>query len=231
MTSKRLLLACVTLPLLTAASPAAASQFDTPIQAGGNFSVPVSSMKEVRYKSTIRQQYDFSCGSAALATLLSHHYGYPTKEEDAFTQMFLRGNQAKIRQEGFSLFDIKQFLEAHGFQANGFEAKLEALAQANIPGIVLINERGYNHFVVVKGIRGNRVLIGDPSTGVRALLREDFERAWTNRILFVITNQTNRAQFNRDADWALAPASPIETAVQRGGLDGVTLLKRGPGDF
>lgn len=220
------------LPAAAQASPGVvASAVDTPVQAGGNFSVPVASMKSVRYRSTVHQQYDFSCGSAALATLLTHHYGFAVREEDTFTQMFQRGNQQKIKQEGFSLFDIKQFLESHGFQADGFEAKLDALAQAKIPAIVLINERGYNHFVVVKGLRGNRVLIGDPSTGVRSVLREDFERSWANRIVFVIRNHTDRAVFNREADWALAPQSPLELAVQRGGLDGLVLPKRGPGDF
>lgn len=222
------LASCVALsPALAIAS----TTIDTPIQAGGNFSVPVTSMKGVRYRSTIHQQYDFSCGSAALATLLTHHYGYPVREEDAFVEMFQRGNPEKIKREGFSLFDIKQFLERHGFQADGFEAKLDALVQARIPAIVLINERGYNHFVVVKGLRDNRVLLGDPSTGTRAVPREDFERAWANRIVFVVRNHTDRAVFNRDADWALAPASPVELAVQRGGLEGMILPKRGPGDF
>ena len=223
--------AAAALALSAPSSARADTSVDTPIQAGGNFSIPVASMKAVRYKSTVHQKYDFSCGSAAVATLLTHHYGVAVREEDAFMEMFQSGNQQKIKQEGFSLFDIKRFLEKHGFQADGFEAKLDALTQAKIPAIVLINERGYNHFVVVKGLRANRVLIGDPSTGVRSVPREAFERAWTNRIVFVIRNHTDRAAFDRDADWALAPQSPLELAVQRGGLDGLMLPKRGPGDF
>jgi uncharacterized protein len=34
---------------------------------GANFSMHVTSLKEARFKRTIRQQYDFSCGSAAVA--------------------------------------------------------------------------------------------------------------------------------------------------------------------
>lgn len=209
----------------------ATSTVETPIQAGGNFTVPTVSMKDVRYRSTIRQQYDFSCGSAAVATLLTHHYAYSVREEDVFAEMFQRGDQNKIRREGFSLLDMKLYLEAHGFKADGFEAGLDDLARANIPAIVLINERGYGHFVVVKGLRDGRVLMGDPSTGVRALPREQFEEIWKNRILFVVRNRTDVAAFNRDTDWSLAPRSPIEVGLVQRSLDAITIPKRGAGDF
>lgn len=209
----------------------AAGAVDTPIQAGGNFSVPTVSMKDIRYRQTIRQQYDFSCGSAAIATLLTHHYGVPVKEEDAFKEMFLRGDQQKIRRDGFSLLDMKNYLESHGFLADGYEARLDALKEAKIPAIVLINERGYGHFVVVKGIREDRVLLGDPSTGVRAMPRADFDRVWKSRILFVIKNRVDRARFDLDTDWALAPRAPIDVAFQQRGLDAIALPKRGPGEF
>ena len=37
---------------------------------GGEYSVRVRSLKEAKFRSTVRQQYDFSCGSAALATAM-----------------------------------------------------------------------------------------------------------------------------------------------------------------
>ena len=68
---------------------------------GGRYAVKVTSLKEARFKATTRQQYDFSCGSAALATLLTYHYGYPVTEQSVFEEMFVRGDQAKIQREGF----------------------------------------------------------------------------------------------------------------------------------
>src|SRR3546814_9354722 len=75
------------------------------------FSIPVMSLKEKRWTNVVRQQYDFSCGSAAVATLLTYHYEMPTDEARAFEEMFVRGDQAKIQAEGFSMLDIKQFLD------------------------------------------------------------------------------------------------------------------------
>jgi hypothetical protein len=122
----------------------------------------VTSLREARFRTTIRQQYDFSCGSAAVATLLTFQYGFPVNEETVFANMYVNGDQAKIRSEGFSLLDMKRFLESRGFLADGYELPLSKLEEAQIPAIVLIVENGYHHFVVIKGIKGDRVLIGDP---------------------------------------------------------------------
>ncbi|MBW8828523.1 MAG: C39 family peptidase [Burkholderiales bacterium] len=220
----------VALPCL-AASAAEAGSVDLPYQIGGAYSVPATSIKEARFAATNRQQYDFSCGSAALSTLLTHHYRYPVTEDKIFEEMYQRGDQAKIRIEGFSLLDMKRYLEAHGFEADGFQEPIEKLASANIPAIVLINVAGYNHFVVVKGVRKGRVLLGDPSGGTRAVTQAAFEAAWVNQVLFVISNRLDIAAFNVDADWRVAPSAPISGAIGREGLAGIVMPKLGPSDF
>ena len=216
---------------VAAASLVHAGTITLPGQIGGTYTVPVVSMKEAKFSATVRQQYDFSCGSAALATLLTHHYGDPVKEEQVFAEMYERGDQAKVQKEGFSLLDMKLYLEAHGFQADGFEAPLEQLEAAHIPAIVLIRENGYHHFVVLKGIRDGRVLIGDSSSGTRAVPRADFESMWINRILFVVRNHQDIAAFDRAADWRVTPRSPLRDVLNRDGLGTILLPKHGPGDF
>jgi uncharacterized protein len=212
-------------------SQAIAGSVDLPIQVGGGYRVPVTSLKEIKFTATVRQQYDFSCGSAALSTLLTHQYGMPISEEVIFAEMFANGDQAKIREQGFSLLDIKLFLEKRGFLADGFEAPLEKLAEAGIPAIVLLKENGYSHFVVVKGVETGRVLIGDPSGGTRVLTRSAFDKLWTNQILFVISNRTDAARFNAKADWSAAPRAPIGDSINRDGIAASLLFKNGPSDF
>jgi predicted double-glycine peptidase len=204
---------------------------DLPALGGVHYSVPVKSIKEVRRASTMLQQYDFSCGSAALATLLTHHYDYPANERTIFEDMYTRGDQQKIRKEGFSLLDMKNFLEARGFHADGFQQPLEKLAEAGIPAIVLISENGYNHFVVIKGLRGDRILIGDPASGTRVMPRELFEGIWKNKLLFVVHNRIEQARFNLASDWSAAPLAPLASGVGRDSLSNITLPKLGPGDF
>lgn len=210
---------------------AGAGPVDLPVQIGGAYAVPVTSLREAKFSAMVRQQYDFSCGSAALSTLLTYHYGFKVSEAQVFEAMFAVGEPEKIRQEGFSLLDMKRYLAAHGFVADGFEAPLSKLSEAGIPAIVLINDHGYNHFVVVKGIGDGRVLIGDPSGGTRALAQRAFEAIWVNQIVFVITNHRELASFNLASDWRVAVRAPLGQGVERGGLGGVTLPKFGAADF
>jgi predicted double-glycine peptidase len=199
---------------------------------GGTFSVKVTSMKEARFRKVIKQQYDFSCGSAALATLLTYHYESPVTEQDIFVKMYEAGDQEKIRKEGFSLLDMKQYLEERGFQANGYRASLDKLTEVGIPAIVLITTRGYRHFVVVKGVSEEEVLVGDPALGVRTYERKEFEELW-NGILFVATSGVSVAKnyFNADEDWKVRHKAPFGTALTRQGLATFTMLLPGQNDF
>jgi hypothetical protein len=199
--------------------------------AGGNYRLHVATLKESRFRNTIHQQYDFSCGSAAVATLLTYQYGYPMSEQTAFAAMFAHGNRAKISKEGFSLLDIKRFLAALGFQADGFIVSLQKLQQASLPAIVLIDEHGYHHFVVIKGVLAGRVLVGDPAKGTRSIPETEFDKVWTNRLVFVIHNHRDLAVFNSRDDWRAAPMAMLAAGIDRRGLFDTLMPKRGTDGF
>jgi uncharacterized protein len=209
----------------------AADAAELALPGGMRIGMPVKSMKDLRFQATLRQQYDFSCGSAALATLLTHHYATPTSEQDAFQAMFVGGDQQKIRREGFSLLDMQRFLKTRGFTANGFQLPLDKLIEAKLPAIVLISDNGYHHFVVVKGAADGRILLGDPSRGTRLMPRERFESIWANRILFVIHEGPVKPSFNGAADWRNAPRAPLAEGASRAAESTYGLPKFGPGDF
>lgn len=198
---------------------------------GGFFALPVASLSAMHFQRTVHQQYDFSCGSAAVATLLSYHYDFPVDEQHVFADMYARGDQAKIRREGFSLLDMKRYLAQRGFTADGYELPLHKLVQARYPAIVLVSDHGYQHFVVVKGVAGGRVLLGDPAVGTRAMSAAAFEAIWRNRLLFVIHGWRGTARFNAVADWRAAPRAPLADPFDSRGLADVTLPKNGAGNF
>ncbi|AXL53266.1 peptidase C39 [Paraburkholderia caffeinilytica] len=222
---------CVALLCGVWASAAIADPIDVSDPSGADYTLHVTSLKEARFKRTIRQQFDFSCGSAALATLLTYQYDSPVSEQQVFTEMFEHGDQEKIRRLGFSLLDIRNYLIARGFEADGYEAPLAKLEQTKTPAIVLIVEHGYHHFVVVKGVRNGRVLVGDPATGTRAMSQESFEEKWKDRVVFVIHNRHDQARFNDLRDWHVAPDAPLYTGISREGLFSVVVPKLGPGEF
>ena len=177
---------------------------------GGDFALPVTSVQDTKFAGVIRQQFDFSCGSAALATLLRYHYDFDVREDNAFRGMWASGDQLQIRRVGFSLLDMKRWLASRGLTADGYEVSLEQIADTGIPGIALIAVKDYRHFVVVKGVSDTEVLLGDPSLGIVIMPREEFQKAW-NGIYFALAEDQELAKrsFGAEQQWAAFARAPI----------------------
>lgn len=176
----------------------------------GTYAVPVRSVAEQRFTDVIRQRYDFSCGSAALATLLRYHYDYDAGEATAFRGMWAKGDRAQIRRVGFSLLDMKRWLGSRGIAADGYKVTLDQVATTGVPGIALIAIKNYRHFVVVKGVHRGEVLLGDPSAGLTIMSASEFQAAW-NGIYFVLSDDQKLAKtrFNRERQWVAFTRAPI----------------------
>jgi len=178
---------------------------------GGGLQLEVRSFKEQRFSSIMQQQYDFSCGSAAVASLLSYHYGHPVTEQEVFTGMFSLADPEKVRQEGFSMLDMKRFLESEGYQADGFRMPLAGLRdKVRLPVIVLVNMNGFRHFVVIKGISEKEVFVGDPARGLKAYSRAEFEGYWNGTAFVIRSNiQQGRGTFLTDGKWPQIVRAPL----------------------
>ena len=217
----------VVLALAMALAPANAWAADLALTggAGHQFKVPVVSLKEARFKTVVKQKYDFSCGSAALASLLTFHYDRPTSEEDVFRGMYENGDKEKIRKAGFSLLDMKNELQRLGYKSDGFKTNLDNMVKLGVPGIALIDNRGYKHFVVVKGVAADRVVIGDPASGVRVVSGESFLELWKDEVLFVIRSKASvgRDNFNLKDDWDVQAKAPFGTALSHQSLGSFTV--------
>lgn len=170
------------------------------------FAMRVTTMRDMPFRTIVRQQYDYSCGSAALATLLREHYGRAVNEAQVFVAMYAVGDQPKIRKVGFSLLDMKTYLNSIGFSADGYRETLEDLQASDAPGIAVIQIGGYRHFVVVKGVHADKVLVGDPAQGLKAYTNADFAKIW-NGVIFKI-HGGERVAFNRPEEWAALPHAP-----------------------
>ena len=212
------------IPSQACAGQAAAQSVDSVVQTDAleSAALHVHSIKELKlmraFRRTWHQRFDFSCGSAALATLLTYQYDQPTDEMSIFKAMFEIGDQAQIRAKGFSMLDMKRYLEQRGYVADGVQAPLDTLATVAIPAIALVSDHGYRHFVVVKGVESTHVVIGDPALGTRIMARQDFERAHIGNLFLVIRSHRERAHFNTLADWNYTLKAPIASGVDRNSI-------------
>lgn len=159
---------------------------------------PVRSLLEMRQDRVVLQEWDLSCGAAALATLLNYHLNDPVSEEEIARALIRRAEYLQdptlvIRRMGFSLLDLKRYVEGRGYAGIGFGRLELADLIERAPILVPITLKGYNHFVVFRGVRANRVLIADPAWGNRTLTLDQFEKAWINyaqfgRVGFVVAH-------------------------------------------
>jgi predicted double-glycine peptidase len=143
----------------------------------------VRSLAEIRELNVVIQDWDLSCGAAALATILNYQHGDRVTEREVATHLMSRAEYlnnpmlVRIRQ-GFSLLDLKRFVDARGYNGVGLgELTFDHLVTRS-PLIVPINTYGYQHFVVFRGALGNRVLLADPAFGNRTMSRSAFEDSW-----------------------------------------------------
>jgi hypothetical protein len=205
------------LALAVAAGAARAHAQPAIVTGQGMFTARVVSLRDMPFRTVVRQQFDFSCGSAALATLLREHLGVPLGEAEVFRAMYAQGDQEKIRRQGFSLLDMKTYLTSLGLPANGYRTTAARLADTTRPAVALVTLGGYRHFVVVKGVRAGRVLVGDPALGLKTFSVQEFDQIWDGVVLRV---DRDSAAYNRADEWAALTSGPLTRLDERpaGGL-------------
>jgi len=224
---------------------------DEPYSADGRR--PVRSLLEMRREGVMIQNWDLSCGAAALAILLRYEFGEPVTEKEIARGLIRRSEYVahpellQVR-EGFSLLDLKRYVQSYGVQEGSnspgqktsIRSKVrqlppatsakasrrarrstsartstaglyrgEGLGQLELndlieraPIMVPINALGYNHFVVFRGVFGNRVLIADPAWGNRTMTIDKFQRMWLDygepmgHVGFVVARADRRKPLN-----------------------------------
>jgi predicted double-glycine peptidase len=128
----------------------------------------VTSLRAQRDAGVVKQGYDYSCGAASLATLLTYGLNDPVGEDTLLRDLLLPltpDQLIALQRKGLSLFDLQQLAIRRGHKAQGFRIHSSQLLKLSFPVIVFVKPQGYLHFSVFKGVRGERVHMADPSLG------------------------------------------------------------------
>ncbi len=173
---------------------------------------PVRSLLEMRHDRVVVQEWDLSCGAAALATLLNYQIGDGVSEKEIALGLIDREeylndpNFVRFRQ-GFSLLDLKRFVDGRGYKGVGLGKLVVSDLLAAAPVMVPVNFNGYNHFVIFRGMvetasGKKRVLLADPAYGNRTMPVQKFEAAWLEHpqlghVGFKVIEQENTPLPNR----------------------------------
>jgi predicted double-glycine peptidase len=153
---------------------------------GGPLIAHVQSLESLKFKDIVRQHTDYSCGAAAIATILDYAYGQHESERDVIVGMLKVSDAAVVREQGFSLLNMAQYLKGIGMRGAGYRVPAHELTALRIPAIVLLKMQGYEHFVVLKAVVGGRAYIADPALGNKSLSFARFKKYWDGVVFLVI---------------------------------------------
>lgn len=141
------------------------------------FQKPIASWSEIKDRNLTKQQYDYSCGSASLSTILTYYYSQDISEKDILDFLLthkgidvnkkeeIESNEALRESVSFSFSDLALFAQSKGFKAVGLALDLDALSTLKAPVIIYVNVRDMEHFSVYKGKDSQFVYLADPSLG------------------------------------------------------------------
>lgn len=147
----------------------------------------VTPVSETQNQHLVHQMYDYSCGSAALATILNYHLGEEFKERQVIQGLLQYGNSEKIAEKrAFSLLDMKKFVDVLGYKGVGYKASYEDLETLDVPCILPIKLFGYRHFAVLKGIYKGHVFLADPWRGNISFSKSEFMDKWYKNVIFIV---------------------------------------------
>ncbi|MEQ1137728.1 putative pilus system C39 family peptidase FilB [Acinetobacter seifertii] len=150
--------------------------------------VQIKPAVEDQFRGIVRQAYDYSCGSAALTTLLNGYVGTNLTEQQTMSGLLQYGEyQRIIERRSFSLLDMKRFVTAIGLDSGGYRGEFSDLVKLGQPAIVPISYAGFKHFVVYKAYKDGRVYVADPALGNISFDENRFKQIWDNNTLFVIS--------------------------------------------
>lgn len=170
--------------------------------------LPIKTWKSLRDASVEKQDKDYSCGAAAVATILRSFYNQDVYEKDVLGEIARGGG------EGTSSFsDLERAVDKFGFKAAGFSASFDNLRIVKIPSIVYLRYRNKDHFSVIRGIDDKGVVwLGDPSWGNRKFTMHQFKAMWETRsddtlkgkYLLIIPKDKESTELNKEFFYAPA---------------------------
>ena len=120
----------------------------------------------------IMQQEAVECGAACLAMVLAYHRKWLPLERVR--------EDCGVSRDGSSAKNMVAAARRYGLDAQGYRLEPEELRNVQMPCILHWN---FNHFVVLRGFRGNKAYINDPGLGEQAVSMAEFDRAFTGIVL------------------------------------------------
>ncbi len=143
------------------------------------------------------QSRDYSCGAAALATLIRYYWGDNVTEQTfllALDKVLTRAETRDRIQNGLTLTDLKKAAEKQGYQAALGKLEFDKLTESKVPLVVGITVGEYKHFVVFRGTDGELVYLADPIRGNIRIPAATFQEQWQEKAILAVAKPNEKVK-------------------------------------
>lgn len=140
---------------------------------------------------TMLQMEATECGAASLGIVLGY-YGLHLPLET------LR-EECGVSRDGSRATNVLKAARRHGMEAKGYRKEPQTLGDLPLPIVLFWN---FNHFLVLEGIKGDKVYLNDPAAGPRTVDRETLDRSFTGVAISIVPGETFRPEGRPRSPWA-----------------------------
>ena len=146
----------------------------------------IPSFQEQEQEFLLRQQYDDSCGYAAVATLLSCWHGSDVTEAQLLEETLDSGEELS---RTVSFADMAKLMNSRGVSSRGYRLEIEVLPEVcrQWGPVICWDDKGTGHFFLLIGVTSSGdepvYITADPNEGISFLSESAFNSRWSGRAL------------------------------------------------
>jgi predicted double-glycine peptidase len=178
------------------------------------FNAEIQPWTATKSKNVVKQQREYTCGAASVATILRYYYKDPISEEQILLASLgdLSAEEITDREKnGLSMGDLVRGVGKLEYVAAVLKLEYDKLATLPAPVVIRLIKDDFKHFVVFRGELDGWVFVADPLRGNVRIPQPEFRKQWDGNVLAIVRRGM---QPLREHPLQISPNTPAVPQIQ-----------------